>query len=407
LADAGHEQTLAQLRLLAHLPGYWELRALHRTGGTHMAPRGSFWIVATATGDGLLCDRLDQALAWADQHDARGTEVFVGVNARSIEGKTKAAVTAVTCCFADLDLGGESIDEALAALTSGSTPVPSLVVHGGYGLHAVWLLREASRDKARWRVIQQAIVRCFADFGADPACAPNEACILRLVPYPNRKLSLTCTPCWSMPPGRAARGASSLSTLPLWPRAHQPGSACRHRLHGQPHNAPACQPHRVVTAYRLLPSAFGLVQVVGRVFAERLLCATIVGVHGDACTDLNRLALDALLCDALHEVLQGHHSTRQVRLRQEQNKLVSSDACCEINTASAATQRVGYSTQQLIASRVAKSSIHLLEVVDVEEEQGHGPPHALGPQQLLLNALLIGPPVGEPREAVGQHRVPP
>jgi hypothetical protein len=31
LADA-HEQTLAQLRLLAHLPGFWELRALRRAG---------------------------------------------------------------------------------------------------------------------------------------------------------------------------------------------------------------------------------------------------------------------------------------------------------------------------------------------------------------------------------------
>jgi hypothetical protein len=32
-------------------------------------------------------------------------------------------------------------------------------------------------------------VRAFADYGADPACAPDEARVLRLVPYPNRKLS--------------------------------------------------------------------------------------------------------------------------------------------------------------------------------------------------------------------------
>jgi hypothetical protein len=67
-------------------------------------------------------------------------------------------------------------------------------VQSGYGLHAVWLLREPSRDKARWRVIQRAIVRGFADYGADPVCAPNEACTLRLVPYPNRKLSPTGVP---------------------------------------------------------------------------------------------------------------------------------------------------------------------------------------------------------------------
>jgi hypothetical protein len=57
--------------------------------------------------------------------------------------------------------------EALAALTSGSTPAPSFIVHSGYGLHAVWLLREPSRDKAQWREIQRANVRSFAD----PACA--------------------------------------------------------------------------------------------------------------------------------------------------------------------------------------------------------------------------------------------
>ena len=80
MADARHKQTLAHLRLLAGLPGYWELRALRRDGANHMTPRGSFWIVATATTDGLLYERLDQALAWADGHDRQGTELFVGVS---------------------------------------------------------------------------------------------------------------------------------------------------------------------------------------------------------------------------------------------------------------------------------------------------------------------------------------
>jgi hypothetical protein len=189
VSTEAHEQSLAHLRLLAGLPGYWELRALHRDGANPMIPRGSFWIVATATANGLLYERLDQALAWADRHDRQGTELFVGVNGRSMEGKTKAAVPVVTACFVDLDLGGEGSDEALAALTSGATPAPSFVVNSGYGLHAVWLLREPSKDKARWRAIQHAILRSYADYGADPACAPDEARVLRLVPYPNRKLS--------------------------------------------------------------------------------------------------------------------------------------------------------------------------------------------------------------------------
>src|SRR5918911_61135 len=184
-----HEQTLAHLRLLASFPGFWEVRALRREAGSRMTPRGSFWIVATATADGLLYERLEQALAWADAHDRAGTELFIGVNPRSSEGKTKASVPTVTCCFADLDLAGGDSDDALSVLTSGSTPPPSFVVNSGYGLHAVWLLVEPSRDKVRWRVIQHALTRTFAELGADPVCAPNEACILRLVPYPNRKLA--------------------------------------------------------------------------------------------------------------------------------------------------------------------------------------------------------------------------
>jgi hypothetical protein len=90
MAEAGHEQTLAHLRLRAGLPGYWELRALRRNGATRMTPRGSCWIGATATADGLLYERLDQVLAWADQHDRQCSELFVGVNARSMEGKTAA-----------------------------------------------------------------------------------------------------------------------------------------------------------------------------------------------------------------------------------------------------------------------------------------------------------------------------
>src|ERR671938_2206191 len=98
-----NEQTLAHLRLLASHPGFWELRALRREEGSRMSPRGSFWIVATATADGLLYERLEQALAWADAHDRTGTELFIGVNGRSGEGKTKASVPAVTCYFAGLD----------------------------------------------------------------------------------------------------------------------------------------------------------------------------------------------------------------------------------------------------------------------------------------------------------------
>jgi hypothetical protein len=167
MADARHEQTLAHLRLLAGLPGYWELRALHREAGSRMMPRGSIWIVATATADGLLYERLDQALAWADGHDRQGTELFAGVNGRAIEGKTKAAVPAVTACFADLDLAGESIDGALVALTGGSAPEPSFIVHNGYGLPSGCCARAAVTRPAGGR-------------SSTPSCAPSPI----MVPIP-------------------------------------------------------------------------------------------------------------------------------------------------------------------------------------------------------------------------------
>jgi hypothetical protein len=50
MADARHEQTLTHLRLLAGLPGYWELPALRRDGANPMIPRGSFWIVGAPCG---------------------------------------------------------------------------------------------------------------------------------------------------------------------------------------------------------------------------------------------------------------------------------------------------------------------------------------------------------------------
>src|SRR5919201_11820 len=120
-------QTLAHLRLVAGLPGFWELRALQRQGGATMAPRGSFFIIATTTADGaLLYDRLEQAVDWADAQDRTGAEIFVGMNPREREARGKAAVAVVTACYVDLDLtDGESQETALAAVTDGDAPLPS------------------------------------------------------------------------------------------------------------------------------------------------------------------------------------------------------------------------------------------------------------------------------------------
>jgi hypothetical protein len=141
------EQTLAHLRLVASHPGFWELRALQRVDTTHMEPRGSFFMIASKTADGLIYDRLEQAVDWADTHERNGAELFVGMNPRASEGKNRETVTQVSACFVDLDLPeGETIESALVQLHDADRPTPSLVVSSGYGLHVAWLLSELATD---------------------------------------------------------------------------------------------------------------------------------------------------------------------------------------------------------------------------------------------------------------------
>jgi len=151
-----------------------------------MEPRGSFFIIASTTANRLMYDRVDQAVDWADAHDRNNTEIFIGMNPRAREGKSKASVTHVSACYVDLDLPeGETQRSALTQL--GGRPAPSFVVSSGYGLHVVYLLNDLSTEKAAWKAVQRGLVRCWADLGADRAVASDESRVLRLVPYANRK----------------------------------------------------------------------------------------------------------------------------------------------------------------------------------------------------------------------------
>jgi len=182
------EQALSHLRLVASHAGFWELRALQRLDGTHMAARGSFFIIATQSGEDLIYDRLEHAAQWANEHASHGAELFIGMNPREREAKGKDAVSVLTSCYVDLDLPeGESQEEALAAVTSGDVPLPSFVVNSGYGLHVVYLLREPTADKALWKQVQRGLVHRLSDLGADRSVAPDESRVLRLIPFPNRK----------------------------------------------------------------------------------------------------------------------------------------------------------------------------------------------------------------------------
>ena len=182
------EHTLSHLRLVAQHPGFWELRALQRLDGSHMAARGSFFLIATQSGEDLIYDRLEHAAQWARAHALQGAELFIGMNPREREAKGKDAVSVLTSCYVDLDLPeGESQEEALAEVTSGDLPLPSFVINSGYGLHVVYLLREPTADKPLWKQVQRGLVHRLSDLGADRSVATDESRVLRLIPFPNRK----------------------------------------------------------------------------------------------------------------------------------------------------------------------------------------------------------------------------
>jgi len=165
--------------------GFIEVRGLMRGG----ASRGTRFFSVDAREDDVK-----SVLGWADEVNAEGGEIYVAYNARSQRRGTKEDVKILTTCYADLDLhlekygdveGGGILDAALNALRN--APIqPHLIVFSGYGLHPIWFI-EPNTDKATWAGVQRAIRSHFAEHKADIAVATDEARILRLVPYPNRK----------------------------------------------------------------------------------------------------------------------------------------------------------------------------------------------------------------------------
>ena len=173
-----------QIRQLFLSGGYTEVRALELTpreadGGYDWTPRGSSWF------DG---QNLDDVLSWCDRQNGLGYDVFVGANPRLVpDGKSKKDVTKFSACYADLDLGGERIDEAYQHLMGLPQP-PSFCVHSGRGIHAYWLLDEPSPDKELWSRVNEGIYHSLKDdWKADANVKTDESRVLRLVPYPNRK----------------------------------------------------------------------------------------------------------------------------------------------------------------------------------------------------------------------------
>src|SRR3712207_1702215 len=92
--------------------------------------------------------------------------------------------------------------------------------------------------------------------------------------------------------------------------------------------------------------------------------------------DVAAQAVDDLLC-----LLGG-------RAHDGQRELVAAEAAADVARAQVHAEGAGQDAEALVAGGVAPAIVHLLEVVDVEGDDGHGVLLALGAAKLLLQALL-------------------
>ena len=88
-------------------------------------------------------------------------------------------------------------------------------------------------------------------------------------------------------------------------------------------------------------------------------------------------------------------------LRQEQRELVAADAEGKIGSAQGAAKRTGRELQHLIALQVAEAIIDVLELVQVEDDDGQVLDVALGAVEFLVAVLVEKASIVEAGERVG------
>jgi archaellum biogenesis ATPase FlaH len=113
-----------------------------------------------------------------------GCHVFYSVCPRAEKRGTKDAVTAAGCLWMDSDFKSYSGGEAEAReRLSQFKHEPNVIVHSGRGLHAYWLLREASNDLQRVEQINKAIAK---ELGGDNVSDVSR--VMRLPGFMNVKV---------------------------------------------------------------------------------------------------------------------------------------------------------------------------------------------------------------------------
>lgn len=174
------DTTLKQLKAL-FVPGtgFVEIRTFKRIAeqGDRLFEGEQFWL-DTATIDADFA-KLPDLLAIPNG------EIYVGANPRTDRVGTKDSVKVITACYTDLDLKTEDPQAVFQKVMTRPLP-PNFVVHSGGGLHLYWLIKPTELKDA-WLSAQRGILESFLPFGADKKIASDEARVLRLAPYPNRK----------------------------------------------------------------------------------------------------------------------------------------------------------------------------------------------------------------------------
>jgi len=160
----------------AYPGGLCEVRAIHPEGGVRAR-------LFECTRPGLVA-----ASAWAEQRNAEGFNVYVGINprrpgTRRDRAASEADVEVATAYVLDLDSAADA-NSVIAELT----PAPRFVVTTGTTphtrAHCWWILREPLSDLQRWTDTQRSVA---AATGGDSAVS-DSARVVRLagsVSYPS------------------------------------------------------------------------------------------------------------------------------------------------------------------------------------------------------------------------------
>ena len=99
-------------------------------------------------------------------------------------------------------------------------------------------------------------------------------------------------------------------------------------------------------------------------------------------------------------VRHQHHLLRTGQVRQNNHKVVATDACRRVTLTQLLADALGHSTQNGVSEGVSQAVIDALEMVQIEVENGHSAPVALRKGDGQFGALLEPVAVGQPRQLV-------